>query len=50
MIEDLHQALQVIAGIVGIEGALRISAEYGGTNLYIPKLENALQKARERAM
>lgn len=50
LIEDLHPALQMIAEIVGIEGALRISAECGGTSLYIPKVESALRNARERAM
>lgn len=49
-IEDLHPTLQMIADIVGLEGALKISAECGGTNVYIPKLENALGKARERAI
>lgn len=50
VIEDLAPTLQMLAGIVGLEGALRISAEYGGMNIYIPKLENSLVKPRERAI
>ena len=48
--DDLQPTLQMLAEIVGLEGALRISAECGGMNLYIPKLENSLAKARERAI
>lgn len=50
VIEDLAPTLQMLAGIVGLEGALGISAEYGGMNIYIPKLENSLVKPRERAI
>lgn len=49
-IDDLQPSLQMIAEIIGLEGALKISAECGGTSLYIPKLENALRKARDRAI
>lgn len=50
LIEDLHPTIQMLADIVGIEGALRISAECGGTNVYIPKVENSLLAARGRAI
>ncbi|MDD3847183.1 MAG: Mor transcription activator family protein [Syntrophorhabdaceae bacterium] len=50
LVEDLHPTIRMIADIVGIDGAIKISAECGGTNIYIPKLEISLAKARARAI
>jgi Mor family transcriptional regulator len=37
--EDLHPVYQVFATLVGIENALIIGRELGGTNIYLPKLD-----------
>ncbi len=50
LVEDLHPTIRMFADIVGVDGAIKISAECGGTNVYIPKLENSLTKARDRAI
>lgn len=47
-IEDLHPSYQMLADIVGIDNAIRIGARLGGSPLYIPKLDSALLKIRNR--
>jgi Mor family transcriptional regulator len=45
-IKDLHPTYQMLACIIGIDNTLRIGQELGGTNVYIPKPDNALRTYR----
>jgi hypothetical protein len=47
-IEDLPPVYRILANLIGVENAILIGKEFGGINLYIPKLDNAVTKARDR--
>jgi Mor family transcriptional regulator len=48
-LEDLHPVYQVFASLIGVENALIIGRELGGTNMYLPKLAiEQMQYIRER--
>ena len=48
-LEDLHPTYQVFASLIGVENALIIGRELGGTNMYLPKLDiEQMRYIRER--
>lgn len=44
--EDLPEAYQAVARTVGIENAVRLSADLGGLNYYFPQLDKMLREKR----
>jgi hypothetical protein len=47
--KDLHPTYQVFASLIGVENALIVGRELGGTNIYLPRLNiEQMQFIRER--
>lgn len=49
-IEDLPDAYQEVASVVGIEHAIRLSECLGGISFYFPKIDQLIQKKRDEAI
>lgn len=47
-IESLPEDLQMIAETLSIEVALRLSENFGGMRIYIPKIEHVLRSNRNK--
>ncbi len=47
-IEDLPPIYQIIAKIIGIENAMLLGKEFGGTPIYFPKLDRLSSFFKER--
>lgn len=50
-LKDLHPRYQEVAEVIGLEAALKLGLEFGGGQLYLPKLDSAygaLSRARNR--
>lgn len=47
-IEDIPDAYQHLARILGIEALIKLSNISGGTMIYVPKIESLFQVARDR--
>ncbi len=45
-----HVRYNLLAEVVGAQAADKITAEFGGTKLYIPQCRKALQQVRNRAI
>lgn len=45
-IEELPQAYQEVAGIVGVEAAVKLSSSLGGLPFYFPKIEGLIEQKR----
>jgi len=46
-IEMLPEIYQDIAGMIGIDATLRLGREFGGMNLYLPKMDTAIRPWRD---
>lgn len=46
-VEDLPLSYQEIAGIIGVENAVKLSGALGGLAYYFPQLETVLRKKRD---
>ena len=46
--EDLPHAYQEIAKIIGFEAVLKLGQEFGGQQLYLPKLDGVLTRISRR--
>ncbi|OGR04220.1 MAG: hypothetical protein A2511_08785 [Deltaproteobacteria bacterium RIFOXYD12_FULL_50_9] len=49
--EDLHPRYQEVAKVIGLEAALKLGREFGGEQIYLPKLDGhygALSRVRNR--
>jgi Mor family transcriptional regulator len=46
-IDELPESYQPVAEIVGVEGALRLSAHLGGLSFYYPRLDSLLRDKRD---
>jgi Mor family transcriptional regulator len=52
-IEDLHPLYQQIARLIGLENAVRLGREFGGENIYFPKIDSHMspqKKQRDRSI
>jgi Mor family transcriptional regulator len=46
--KDLPEQYRIICGLIGKENTLILASKYQGLHIYLPKLDEALQKARDR--
>ncbi|MBI4746769.1 MAG: hypothetical protein HY786_09635 [Deltaproteobacteria bacterium] len=44
-LDDLHPTYRQVGKVIGIENALRLGKEFGGENIYFPKLDSNLSPA-----
>jgi len=49
-VEMLPEIYQDIAGMIGIDATIMLGREFGGMNLYLPKMETALRPWRDELM
>lgn len=49
-IEDLPEAYQEVARIIGIENAIKLSECLGGIAFYFPKIDALIQKKRDETI
>ena len=47
-LEDLSGSARDLAGHLGVQAALNLLGQFGGTVLYIPKMDPSLRDARNR--
>lgn len=47
-VEQLPEAVQVLARVIGVEAAVKLSEELGGTSFYFPKIDRLLQRVRDK--
>lgn len=43
-IEDLDEAKQDVASVIGIDNYIRLCEEFGGTSLFFPKIDGLVKK------
>lgn len=46
-LEDLPEAYQEVARVIGIENAIKLSEALGGLSFYFPKIDAFVQKRRD---
>jgi Mor family transcriptional regulator len=46
-IDDLPESYRVVARVIGIDGAIKLSKELGGLSFYFPKIGALIQKRRD---
>lgn len=46
--DDLPEPYRQIAQLVGVQNTVRLADSFGGTHLYLPKVESALRALRDR--
>lgn len=47
---DIPPTYHLIVEAVGIQGFLNLCRDFSGSNIYVPKYESIVQKARDRAI
>lgn len=48
--EELKEQHREVAQLIGVENLIRLSENYGGTTLYIPKVDDLLKNSRHAAI
>ncbi len=49
-LEDLPESYRIIAQIIGLENAIRLSEHLGGLAYYFPKIDNLITKKRDEVI
>ncbi|AJA42397.1 hypothetical protein AJ85_05730 [Alkalihalobacillus alcalophilus ATCC 27647 = CGMCC 1.3604] len=47
-VEDLPEVYQNLAQVIGVDGVIKMTQEFGGTYMYIPKVDGLLRVARDQ--